>query len=195
MRKLIIALFSLVSIAPVLRADAQTSAGVYVEPSVLYSMSSREYDAAAGGALAIGVCFDRKHDVGIEVIMFKAKSKNGISAGWPGYCEEVTMIPLLTSYRYAFSAGKKFRFFIGVETGVTFEKSDLTPRSQPNDNYGNYSRKYSDRYLSAIYGGQFGAAYELTEHTALTLGAKIFEIGGTSRGPFKTLQLGLRYSF
>ena len=109
---------------------------------------------------------------------------------------DLTLIPVLTTYKYSFIITDKFSVFIGMSAGVMFEKSHLVTSYTVPAGYRIWWAS-ADSYSPFTWGGQLGCAYDLSRHVAVAFGAKSLRVNETkaATGTYTCLYLGFRFTF
>lgn len=212
MKKFCIALLTLVSIAPALRASTPSGNHAYLQGSVAFVTPGDDFKSGAGASLAVGVSFAKHHAIEMEGILFSTELKDDQNTSyWNSTKVDLKMKPLLMTYRYTFSITERFNIFAGITAGFTYLKYEVTNLS-PSYSYVYWtsSSTYTTVYYPAtIYrytgndnaftgGAQMGCAYEFTPRSALTLSVKLLYMEDSrilTSGAFTTVQAGYRFTF
>jgi len=160
-----------------------TSAHFYVQPSAIVAFPGGEFDAAAGGAVALGVSFSRFHSIEVEGMYFQSSD---------GYGAKMKFSPVVATYKFTVPVNAKLSLYLGASVGVMQERLELPYYYYPY--YGTTHLK-DNAFMGGVTGG---IKYELSRRISLDAGAKALQVARTdftSKGNIPLLQAGLSFRF
>jgi Outer membrane protein beta-barrel domain len=169
--------------APWAQAQSQTTGGMkfYAQPSVIVAFPGSDFDAAVGGAIALGVDLNPTNSFELEVTHFQTQATN---FSWAKF--EFT--PVMLGYKYRVPLTRNLSWQVGASVGAMFEKASIAY----------YYWGFSGNQTALAGALQTGIAYAFSENVSLDLGAKVQYSSNTditTSGNMAMITLGLKCRF
>lgn len=129
MKKLCLALFTLVAIASTSHVVGATGNHVYVQAAPVYAIPGNDLKIRSGVSLALGMAFDENQETELEGIAFNTEFK-ATNSSTHSVQSDLKFKHLLATYRYLIPVDKSFRLFAGLSAGIAHVSYEVTTVDQ-----------------------------------------------------------------